>query len=141
MANANYDIEVQREKHTIISRFTSVETSEEMIKDYLQDINTAIQTFQAERIDNIYHILVIASTSFRFGSTLQALTTVRRNTDLIDAYKSPDILTMIVSASRDAAHFIEKMLGQSSYGGQKIAVFSTVEAATAFIARDRGEGV
>lgn len=141
MANANYEIEVQHEKRTIISRFLSTETSEEMIKEYLHDINAAIQAFHSEQVENIYHILVIASTSFHFSSTLQALTTVRRNTGLLDAYKSPDILTLIVSASRDAAHFIEKMLNQSSYGGQKIAVFSTLEAATAFIARDQEEGV
>jgi len=141
MVNANYEIEVQHEKRTIISRFLSVETTESDIKEYLHNINTAIETLHAENIENIYHVIVIASTSFHFGSTLQALTTVRRNTSMLESYKDPSILTIIVSASRDAAHFIEKMLSQSSYGEQRIAVFSSLEAATAFIARDQEQGV
>jgi hypothetical protein len=129
----SYKITVQHQDGIFISSFEPSNLRGELFDQYLDDIVNLNVRFDREGRTKVYHILVLESTQLDFEGMMRALSVIRQNKQMIALRNRLESLSMMVTATPTMAQFIETMMSNSGYGGRRMAVFPTLEAALAFI--------
>lgn len=129
----SYKIDIQHKNGIFISFFGVEVLRGEEFDQYLRDVIDVNIMFDRAGHTQVYHILVIESTRLDFEAMLRTLTITRQNKQIVALRNRLHSLSMIVSQSPVVTKFIETMLSNPDYGGRRLMLFPTVEAALAFI--------